>query len=168
MTQNRTLIGKFASLAARDAIYETPEGFEIETVAGYDVTQRRVLYDDVLFVTLHRRYGVTYLGATGLITLLFIALGWITYRSFPTGAGPWIVAAFGLPSAISFLVRAIFGVDTITIFGRRSKASIGFRLRKGRAREAYERVCMLVRNAQQGVASAPEDRADDLAGTLPV
>jgi hypothetical protein len=165
---NRTLLGKFASLAARNAIYETPEGFVVETRAGYDVTERRVLYDDVLLVTMHRRYGVAYLVVTGLITLFFVVLALTTYRSVPEGAAAWIVAAFGLPSLISFLVRALFGVETITIFGRRSKAAIGFRFRKQRAREVYERICLLVRNAQQRVVSVPEDRPDDVSGTLPV
>lgn len=168
---NRTLIGKYASLAAREAIYETPDGFDVEARAGYDVIERRVLYDDVLLVTYHRRYGTAYLLTTGLISLFFVTIAVITLATYPgEPAAAIVIALFGIPSILSFLLRALFGVDTITIFGRRSKASVGFRLQKRRARAAYERVCMLVRNAQERVASlpVPEDRADDGAGTLPL
>jgi hypothetical protein len=170
MTQkNRTLIGKFSSLAAREAIYETPDGFDVEVRAGYEVIERRVLFDDIQLVTYHRRYGTAYLLTTGLISLFFITVAIIVLATFPNEPTAAIVfAVFALPSLISFLLRAFFGVDTITIFGRRSKASVGFRLQKRRAREAYERICTLVRNAQQRVASVPEDRADDVAGTLPL
>jgi hypothetical protein len=165
----RTLIGKYASLAGREAIYETPDGFDVESREGYDVVERRVLFDDVLLVTLHRHYGTAYLLTTGLISLFFLTVAMTVWFTMGPGAvTPTIIGAMGLPSLISFLLRAIFGVDTLTIFGRRSKASVGFRLRKGRARAAYERVCMLVRNAQERVASVPpEDRPDDVPGVAP-
>jgi hypothetical protein len=166
--RTRTLIGKYASLAGREAIYETADGFDVETREGYDVIERRVLFSDVVLVTLHRHYGIPYLLTTGLLSLFVAVLAVIIYFSIPgAGAsGPAIVVAlFGIPSFVAFLLRATFGVDRITIFGRRSKAQLGFRVRKRRAREAYERICALVRNAQQGIASAPgnsppQDRPD--------
>lgn len=157
MNGKRKLIGKYSSLAAREAIYEAEDGFDIESHAGYEVIERRVLFNDVLFVTLHRSYGAPYLIVTGSIALFFLMIAMIVFGS---GEGTsmlvpaLIVGAFGLPALISFALRALFGVDTITIFGRRSKASVGFRLRKKRARIAYERVCTLVRDAQ--ASATPE------------
>lgn len=164
----RTLIGKYSSLASREAIYEAADGFDVETREGYEVVERRVLYDDVMFVTYHRQYGAAYLITTGLISLFFLTIALIVWvAGDDTLVAALIVGALGLPAFISFCVRLFFGVDTITIFGRRSKASISFRLRKRRARAAYERICARVRASHQA-ASAAEDRPDDVAGTLPV
>lgn len=168
---NRTLIGKYSSLVSREAIYETPDGFDVETREGYDVIERRVLFSDVMLVTLHRHYGTAYLLTTGLISLFFFVIAVTAYGSFPQNGdvAAMVILAFGVPSALSFLLRAAFGVDRITIYGRRSKATVGFRLRKARARRSYERICTLVRNAQQGVASVPpEDLPDNAPWVSPV
>ena len=172
----RRMVGKYSSLAAREAIYEADDGFDVETRAGYEVVERRVLYDDVLFVTYHRHYGAAYLITTGLISLFFLGLALITWSTTNEWAAAVPVGVLALPSTISFLLRVFFGVDMITIFGRRSKASIGFRVRKKRARAAYGRICARVRAAQNAgqsqraetPESAPEDGADHGAGTLPV
>lgn len=176
----RSLIGKYTSLTSRDALYEAADSFEIETRSGYEIVERRVLYDDVLFVTHHRHHGVAYLLTTGIAALFFLTIALLIAFSIPAA---WVAALFvgilGLPGLIGFLLRAFIGVFTITIYGRRSKAAIRFRLRRERAQEAYERICAIVRNAQSSAAppvpppapsapSAPEDRADDVAGTLPL
>ncbi|HEX8253306.1 MAG TPA: hypothetical protein VF846_09180 [Thermoanaerobaculia bacterium] len=173
----RSLIGKYTSLTSRDALYEAADSFEIETRSGYEIVERRVLYDDVMFVTHHRHHGAAYLITTGSVALFFLALVLIIMFAIP---GAWPAAVFvgilGLPALIGFLMRAFIGVFTVTIYGRRSKAAIRFRLRRERAQEAYERICAIVRNAQSSAAppsepppsSAAEDRADHVAGTLPV
>jgi len=135
------------------------------------VIERRVLFRDVVLVTLHRHYGTAYLLTTGLISLFFIIVAVTAYGSFTRNSDvvAIVLLTLGLPSMLSFLIRALFGVDRITIFGRRSKATVGFRLRKRRAWEAYDRICTLVRNAQQGVTSVPpENRADDAPWIFPV
>jgi len=150
---NRNLIGKWSNLIQRERIYAVPDGIEVEVDERIDVSCRRVLYDDVLLVTYHREHGALFLTLSGLFSLGFIAL--VIYLS--TLGAPGVVVAvmfglFGLPFVIAFLVRAIWGVDVITVFGRRSKAAIRYRVRKRRAREVHDLVCAAVRNAHQKLA----------------
>jgi len=151
---NRNLIGKWSSFVQRERIYAVPDGVEVEIDERIDISCRRVLYEDVLLVTYHRERGALYLTLTGLFSLGFIAL--VIYMS-TLGAAAMAVGImfgiFGLPFLIAFLLRAIFGVDVITIFGRRSKAVIRYRVRKRRAREVHDLICAAVRDAHQKLAA---------------
>ena len=157
----RTLLGRSTGAASRTVVYQTPDGFEIETREQYEVIQRRVLYDDVLFVTYHREMGAVYLILTGLVSLLFIVIS-ISVLSIDIDYWPaaLIVGGLGLPAVLAFLARLMFRVDVITIFGRRSKAAMRFGLRKKQARETYGQICAAVRAAQRVREPATPDRND--------
>lgn len=145
----RERIGKATSLVTRDLVYLTDEGFEIESHEGYEIVERRVLFDDVQLVTYHRRFGALYLAVTGVLALLFLGTALAVAASSTDGwVAAIVVAMFGVPALIAFLLRLAFRIDVITIFGRRSKARIHFRLRKRKAREVYGRICAAVRHAQ--------------------
>jgi hypothetical protein len=144
----KPLIGKSTTLVTRETIYQAEDGFEVETREHYEISERRVLYDDIQLVTYHKEYGAAYLVVTGAIALLFltpaIALLAVNSDAWPAA----IVFLFlGLPLLFMFLIRLLWRVDVITIFGRRSKARLRFSLRKGKAREAYGKVCAIVRQA---------------------
>ena len=147
---DRKRIGKWASAVAREAVFQTPEGLEVETNEHYEVTTRRVFFEDVQLVTYHREYGTLYLTLTGIFALGFTVLV-VFLANLPNEA--WVMSIvfgmFGLPFLIAFLLRAIFGVDVVTVFGRRSKAAIRFRFRKKRARTVYGQICAAVRAAQR-------------------
>ena len=72
------------------------------------------------------------------------------------GANLWPAAIpfliFGTPALIAFALRLMFRLDIITVFGKRTKASIRFRLRKARARAVYEQIIAAVRSAQARMA----------------
>jgi hypothetical protein len=169
---NRKLIGKWSNFIQRERIYAVPDGIEVEVDERIDVSARRVLYDDVLLVTYHRERGALFLTLTGLFSLGFIAL--VVYLS-TLGPAAIVVGVmfglFGLPFVIAFLVRAIFGIDVVTVFGRRSKAVIRYRVRKRRAREVHDLVCAAVRNAHQKLAheyaSSPEPQVSYPLPPLP-
>ena len=171
MNPNRVLVCKWATIVAREKVYQTPEGLEIETNEHYEVSERRVFFEDVQLVTYHRERGKLYLGLTGAFSFGFLAL--ILYLSTLGDAALAVGAVFGtmfgLPFLIAFLVRAFFGVDVITVFGRRSKAAIRFRIRKRRAREVYGQICAAVRAAQRAIipAESPEPPLPDSAFPLP-
>ncbi len=149
MNGNRTYLGRSKSASLRHSVYLTEDGFDIDSREQYDVVQRRVLFDDVQYVTLHRELGVAYLATTGIISLIFGTAALTIYMFNPD---VWQVALGvalpGIPFLIAFLLRLIFGLEVITIFGRRSKGRIHFALRKERAREMYARVCGVVAEAQ--------------------
>lgn len=131
-------------------VYQTAEGLEIESNEQYEIVERRVLFDDVILVTLHRELGVAYLVVTGLFAAFFLGFG-ILVLSFNVDTWPAavVLGIFGGPVFLAFLVRLFLGVDVVTVFGRRSKADLRFALRKKRAREVYGTICAAVRSAHR-------------------
>ncbi|HUP59482.1 MAG TPA: hypothetical protein VNA69_03585 [Thermoanaerobaculia bacterium] len=154
MTLTRKLLAKWSGGASRERVYELADSFEIETNEHYEITRRRVYFDDVQLVTIHRERGTLYLVFTGLAAAGFAGLfalivGFGGIAAVPAAS---IFGVIALALLIAFLLRAILGVDIVTIFGRRSKALLRFRVRKERAREMYEHVCAVVREAQNVAA----------------
>lgn len=145
----RERLGKSTGAATRDIVYLVEDGFEVESREYAEIVHRRVLFDDIQLVTYHRETGTAYVLITGALALLFlipaIGVGIMSDDDLVFGS---ILAVFGLPALIAMFVRLIFRVDVITIFGRRSKASLRFLVRKARARETYGRICAAVRQAQ--------------------
>jgi uncharacterized integral membrane protein len=178
MTANETrkLIGKSRQFGSRATIYQTDDALESEAFEQYDVVQKRVLFDDVLMVTIHREIGAAYLAITATIALFFLGFG-VMIATISTDAWPvaLVFAAFGLPALIAFLTRLLLGLDVVTVLGRRSKLNIRFALRKQRAREVYTQICAIVNSAhrrsehqlrrQQAAAANEADRGDELPPT---
>jgi len=157
---NRNLIGRWSSFIQRERVYAVPDGIEVEVDERIDVACRRVLYDDVLLVTYHRERGALFLILSGLFAFGFLTLAiYLSTLGTPGVVFGITFSLFGLPFLIAFLLRAIFGVDVITVFGRRSKAAIRYRLRKRRAREVHELICAAVRSAHQKLATEGGDHA---------
>ncbi|HEX7809508.1 MAG TPA: hypothetical protein VF608_12300 [Thermoanaerobaculia bacterium] len=147
----RTRISRWATISTREFVYQTPEGIEVDSSEQFELIRRRVLYEDVRLVTYHRERGFAFLFATGILTAFFIAIGVVI--SSIGGNDSWVAALIffliGLPALLAFMMRLIWGVDVITVFGRRSMAIIRIRLRKQRARELYGMICASARNAQR-------------------
>lgn len=154
MTPARTRIGTSARAFGREAVYELPDGIEIEATENYEVIRRRVLFEDVLLITYHREIGIWFVVLNGLIGGFFLFMGVVIVSAQRSGSvwpylTPWLVMA--IPFLVAAALRAIMGVDVISIFGRRSKAQIRFTLRKQRAREVYGRILARVRQAQKSL-----------------
>jgi hypothetical protein len=153
-TERRTLIGRSSSLVGREAVWQVPDGLEIQSKESYQIVRRRVLFEDIHFVTYHRQYGAGYLVFTGLIALFFftIPIAIIAGAGFTAWPASIPFLIFGLPALIGFCLRLMFRLDVITVVGKRTKASIRFRLRKKRAREVYAQIIASVRAAQERMA----------------
>lgn len=152
MTPARKRIGRNNALASRETIYETADGLETESVEHYDITRKRVLYEDVQLVTYHRELGFWFVLLNVLVSAFFLALA-ITIvavtRKNMILAVIWL--AMAAPSLIALTIRLLLRVDVVTIFGRRSKATLRFSFRKKRAREIYGQICARVRQVQRGL-----------------
>ncbi|HEV7922296.1 MAG TPA: hypothetical protein VGR02_16035, partial [Thermoanaerobaculia bacterium] len=157
----RRLVGKFTTAVSREMVWETPDGLEIETRDQYDVSRKAVLFEDVMLVTYHRQFGLMFFFLNGLGMAFFIMMMTILMSMKENVAG----AVFGLlavPFLVAMAVRAILKVDVVTVFGRRSKASMHFSFRKQRARQVYGSICSKVRQVhrqleQQLAAEAAAD-----------
>ena len=146
----RKLIGRSRTLGARAAVYQVHDGLEIETSEQYDIVQRRVLFDDVLMVTIHREMGPLYLFLTGSLAVFFLGIGLLILNAnIDAWPAALVFGVFGAPALLAFLIRLFLGVDVVTIFGRRSKANVRFALRKRLAREVYGAICAAVRAAHR-------------------
>ena len=160
----RKLLGKSRAVGSRAMVYQVADGLEIEVNEQYDVVHKRVLFDDVILVTIHREMGAAYLAVMALITAFFFGMG-VLMLSIDVDAWPAALGfgVFGLPSAILFLIRFFAGIDVVTVFGRRSKAAIHFALKKKRAREVYGSICAAVRSAQRRatVSAQPEPEQEN-------
>ena len=168
----RTLLSRWTSLLARERVYQLPDGLEVESNIYSDVTRRRVFYDDVLLVTFHREASAAYLAVTGIIGLTFLAVG-LGMLAADIDLWPLAVFFFAIagPMLVLFFTRLIFGVDIITVFGRRSKAVLRFGMRKQQARTVYGQICATVRNTQRRIAEergAAEDRGAAAASAAEV
>ena len=137
-------------------------GLEVESIENYEVIRRRVLFEDVLLITFHREMGFWFILLNGLAGAFFLFIGVVVVRTQLRGnmwayLAPWLVMAF--PFLLFAALRAILGVEVISIFGRRSKAQIRFTFRKRRAREVYGRILARVRQAQKALASEVAESA---------
>lgn len=156
MTPARTRLGSTARAFGRESVYELPDGIEIESTENYEVIRRRVLFEDVLLVTYHREIGFWFILLNCLVGGLFLFIGVAIVSAQRSGSvwpylTPWLVIAF--PFLLAAALRAILGVEVISIFGRRSKAQIRFTIRKRRARAIYGRILARVRQTQKGLES---------------
>lgn len=156
MAAGRTLLRRTRTPFGSDATFLTTDGFDVDSTQNYEVVRRRVLFDDVHLVTLHRERGIAYLAVTGFIAAIFVGIA-ILVVAIDTGA--WMVAlpffAVGFWALVAFLIRVAMGRDVITIFGRRSQAVLRFgSFGASRAREVYGQVCAAVRRGQSTLPPA--------------
>lgn len=137
----RKRLGQNVGGMTREVIFETADAIEVESRTGYEVSRKRVLYEDVQLVTIHRTVGLVYVIGLGLVALLFggIALA-ILLGARETVAAAWF-GVVALPFLAACIVRLVLKVDVVTVFSRRSKAVLRFPFRKRRAREIYGRIC---------------------------
>jgi hypothetical protein len=147
----RKLIGRNSGAMSRQRVYETADGIEVESHEGYEVTRKRVLFQEVLLVTIHRESGRAFVISTGLATLFFILMALILQVTSPAAAITFALLA--VPFLIACLVRLILKHDYVTVFGRRSKAAMRF-MRKRRAREVYGRICSRTTEVQRAATPA--------------
>lgn len=159
---SRKLLGKSRTVGSRAMVYQVDDGLEIEVNEQYDVVHKRVLFDDVIMVTIHREMGVAYLTTMAIISAFFWCIG-LLILSADVDAWPaaLVLGVLGLPTAILFLIRFLFGVDVVTVFGRRSKAALHFAMKKKHAREVYGSICAAVRSAHRRAAASNEPAPEE-------
>jgi hypothetical protein len=147
----RERLGRRAAFSHREYVYAGRDCFEIDEVEGYDVTRKRVFYDDVVLVTRHRFVPWAPVVLSGLVSLLagLVAFG-LARELGRVGSFTVLVLTFGLVTLTVLL--AVLGGDAVTIQGKRTQARMDFVLRRRRAFEVYRRACRLARERQQRLA----------------
>jgi hypothetical protein len=145
------MVGSWTEFAGWQRVYETPEAVEVDEANGFSGTRRRVFYDEVQLVTYHR-----YIGWALAVVAAVLATGVGMVEAVAALAGEpkatVVIFLFALPPLALLVVRVVVKVDAVTVYGRRTQARVCFWLRKGRAREVFQRLCARVRHAQERAA----------------
>lgn len=148
---SRERIGRRAAFSHREYVYRTRDSFEIDEVEGYEVTRKRVFFDDVLLVTHHSFVP----WANVVVALLLALLLGLSSWGLLSLSRAWAFGFLALGTA-PFLLYAILllslGADAVTIQGKRTTARMHFGLRKGRAREVFRLAGRLARDRQLRLA----------------
>ena len=147
----RERLGRRAAFSHREYVYATRDCFEIDEVEGYDVTRKRVFYDDVVLVTRHRIVPWALIVLCSLLTL-FGGLAAFGLRGAATGVAGFTLFVLTLGLVTLTVLLATLGGDSVTVQGKRTQARMDFVLRRGRATEVYRRACRLARERQQRLA----------------
>jgi hypothetical protein len=145
----RKRIGRWNDIATRQAIYQTDAGLEIDEIDHFEINRKRVFYDDILLVTMHRYIGVWF-----VVAMLVFGIGFLTIGALIGDKSA--VIAFGIiasPFLIMALVRVIARIDVITVFGKRSRARMRYTFRKSYARRIYAEISAKAREAQRRLAA---------------
>lgn len=145
---NRKLLGRNVGAMMREAVFETADAIESESRAGYEVTRKRVLFEEVLLVTIHREMGALYVTLTATLAVIFAGIAILSKSVMPVAIFFGILA---LTFFIACIVRLAVRLDFVSVFGRRSKAVMRFSLRKRRAREVYGRICSRALEVQRAM-----------------
>ncbi len=148
----RKRIGRWNDVASRQIVYQTDEALEVDEIDHFEIVRKRVYFDDVLLVTMHSRVGVGFVITMGLFFVLLVSIAAV----FQSAHVPPVAAGFGvasLPFLTAILARLILRQEVITVYGRRSKASMKFTFRKTFAHEKFNEICSLVNQAQERIAA---------------
>jgi hypothetical protein len=166
-SSKRKPLGRNTGVMMRDTVYETADAIESESHEGYDVTRKRVLFEEVLLVTIHRDVGLLYVITMALTTLIFagIALFFQLWARTPAAAIPFAILA--LPFFIGCVFRLVWKLDYVSVFGRRSKAVMRFSLRKRRAREVYGRICSRALEVQRAMVEREREETAPVINAPP-
>ena len=168
----RKLLARTSSLAARGAVYEVEDGLEAESSDHYEISRQRVLYADVALVTLHRSVGWTFVLINLGVVAFFLCMGGLVVTASRQQDEMWVVAGvfatFGSPFLLAALLRLAFRVDEVTVWGRRSQASLRYTFRKGKARQLYEEIGEKVRTAQEQLRAQYDAEAAAMPAPVPV
>ena len=169
-TAKRTRIGRNSNFVTRQIVYRTPVGIEIDELDHFEITRKRVFYDDVLLVTYHRQQSWGFIVLTAIVLLLFGTLAFVAASVPPLAMTLAAVAALAL---ILGVTRLLTEVEVVSVFGRRSKAAVRYAYRKAFARRMYNEICANVAAAQRRLASEiaanepPEERAVEEMPPMP-
>lgn len=144
----RRLLGTAHTLSERVRVYWTGEALEVDRLDYYEIRRRRVFFDEVLLVTLHSGRTAIPIVLPLLMTILFGLLALVS-NSEP------LVRRLLLDVAVLFVawtLAALAPVWIVTVYGKRTRARMHFRMRQAKARQVYAEICRAASEAQRALA----------------
>ena len=145
----RRYLGRVQSLAERVRTYWTDEALEVDRVDNYEIRRRRVFFDEIQLVTLHTTRGYLVSILPFFLALLFTVMALAARDTPDASTAFWIGAALFAAFAVG---AALVPVWAVTVYGKRTRARMHFRLRQTRARQVYADICRAAADAQRALA----------------
>jgi len=149
LRQPRRYLGRAQTLSERVRTYWTDEALEVDLADNYEIRRRRVFFDEILLVTLHTMRGFLISVLPFFLALLFLVMGLAASDEPGAQTVFWIVAAVFAAFAVG---AALSPVWVVTVYGKRTRARMHFRLRQAKAREIYAEICRAAADAQRALA----------------
>jgi len=145
----RRYLGRALALSERVRTYWTDEALEVDRAENYEIRRRRVFFDEILLVTLHNTRGLL----SSLLPLILALLLAVVASASPSepevSRSLWIGAALLGGLALGL---ALVPVWVVTVYGKRTRARMHFRLRQRKAREVYAEITQAAAEAQRALA----------------
>lgn len=147
----RRFVGRDHSWAERVRVYRTDEALEVAHISSFEVSLRRVFFDEVQLVTLHRARDTRTLA----LLILLAALCAAGLLAVGTSRGPiqYVLAAALVFTGGWALGFAVVPAWVVTTFGKRTRARVRFPFRQDRARAVYGDICQCAGEAQARLAA---------------
>lgn len=143
----RVHISNFADIASRYRAFLVPGAVEIQERASFEIIHRRILFDEVHAITLHRArqwWGVI---VSFLFAACFLSLA-LALGSSGESMAAWgfVIVAFLI--ALPGLLVLALPAQVITLYGQRARARVVFHFRPSKAREWFARLSREIEHAQ--------------------
>lgn len=154
----RQYLGSFHGFNERMRIFRTEDALEVDSSDRYEIRRRRVFFDEVLLATLHQERGGGPYPWMSLVLALFGGLLALAFQSEPKAFQILLACAVGF----ALLALGAFLIPTwiVTVYGKRARGRIRYRLREGKARGIYAEICQAAAEAQRALVerqSPPPD-----------
>jgi hypothetical protein len=160
----RVFLGRDASWTERVRVYRTDEALEVAYISTFDVSLRRLFFDEVQLVTLHRARGSRTLWLMIVLSALCALGTWIAWSARELAT---IFLAMTVIVLAWTLATALIQSSIITAYGGRGRARIRFLYRPGKARRVYDDLCRRVGEVQGRIAAATAAAAAASAASAP-
>ena len=140
--RKRVFLGRTIQMSEREHVYLVDDAVEVDQVDGYEVTRRRVFFNDIEAVTIHQRRQVASIIGSGLMVglCLFILFA-ITINENDARVGVIVMSIITLPFVVLFLRMLLVPARIIQVFGTRTKATMRFSFRVKRAERVFQQIC---------------------------
>jgi hypothetical protein len=144
----RRYLGRSQALSERVRTYWTDEALEVDRADNYEIRRRRVFFDEILLVTLHSTRGLLSALLPLILALLLATFAAIPNSEPDVSRGFWTGAALFAGLAVGL---ALVPVWVVTVYGKRTRARMHFRMRQAKARQVYAEICRAAADAQRAL-----------------
>ncbi len=143
---SRRHLGNLISFGDRSSVFLCADRLEVDQFEGYDVETKRVFFNDVLLITRHNQYSRWGLWLAGISTLIGLVI-WLFALDSSAGAS-WAAFFIAFLPNLPFLALFLIPYVRVTVFGKRTKATMSWHFRHARAASVYAELVALVEQAQ--------------------